>query len=87
MTRARIDEVWKAFFAQPPPFRFVDEMWGWSYSRELRRQRAYSLLSWTAVLLAGLGVLGLAAYDAEQRRREIGVRKRSTPRTRSHWNR
>lgn len=74
-TMADIETTWKSFSDRPQPFTFVDQRWGWSYYQENQRQRAYALLSWTAILLAGLGVLGLAAYEAEQRRREIGVRK------------
>jgi len=74
-TMAEVDRTWDTFFDQPNQFRPVREFWGWSNYRERRLGNGYAQLSWTALFLAGLGVFGLAAYEAEQRRREVGVRK------------
>jgi putative ABC transport system permease protein len=74
-TLAAVDQTWREFFSQPLQLKFVDQMWGWNLWRERAQSRAYALLSWTAVLLAGMGVFGMAMYETEQRRREIGVRK------------
>ncbi|MBS11948.1 MAG: hypothetical protein CME19_10160 [Gemmatimonadetes bacterium] len=43
--------------------------------REPLLGRGYTQLSWTALFLAGLGILGLAMYESEQRRKEVGLRK------------
>jgi putative ABC transport system permease protein len=74
-TMADIERTWKQFFDQPNELKPVDSFWGWCNYRERRLRRGYTYLSWSALFLAGLGVFGLAAYEAEQRRREVGVRK------------
>ena len=74
-TMTAIDRTWKEHFDQPNQFRFVEQMWGFGLWRERNRVVSYTMLSWAAIVLAGLGVLGLASYETEQRRREIGVRK------------
>ena len=74
-TMASIKETWKQFFTQPPSFGFIDRWYNGYYWRQRRQARGFTLLAWTAVFLAGLGVFGLAAYETEQRRREVGIRK------------
>jgi predicted permease len=59
----------------PFEYRFLDEDYDRLYSsveREMAIVRAFTLL---AILISSLGLFGLAAYTAEQRRREFGVRK------------
>ncbi|MBT4497978.1 MAG: FtsX-like permease family protein [Gemmatimonadetes bacterium] len=75
-TLAAVDSTWRQIFGElPNQFRFVEDMEGFSLDEERQRIRAYTMLSWAAILLAGFGVYGLAAYEAQQRRREVGVRK------------
>jgi ABC-type antimicrobial peptide transport system permease subunit len=61
--------------AYPLEYRFTDEDFAKKYSDE-RLLGAISL-SFTslAMLIAALGLFGLAAFSAEQRTREIGIRK------------
>jgi putative ABC transport system permease protein len=64
-------------------YTFLDADIGRLYFTEQRLARLFGLFAGLAVLIACLGLFGLAAYSAEQRRREIGVRKvlgASTPR-------
>jgi putative ABC transport system permease protein len=75
-TLAAVDSTWRQIFGeQPIQFRFVEDMEGFSLEEEQQRIQAYIMLSWAAILLTGFGVYGLAAYETEQRRREVGVRK------------
>jgi len=59
----------------PFEYRFLDDDYDRLYrsmEREMAIVRAFTLL---AILISALGLFGLAAYTAEQRRKEIGVRK------------
>jgi ABC-type antimicrobial peptide transport system permease subunit len=59
----------------PFEYRFFDEDYDRLYrsvEREMGIVRTFTLL---AILISSLGLFGLAAYTAEQRRKEIGVRK------------
>ncbi|NKB72641.1 MAG: FtsX-like permease family protein [Candidatus Latescibacteria bacterium] len=74
-TLAAVEATWQQHFEQPIELRPVMDMWGFSLENERFRSQTYGLLSWTAIVLATLGVFGLAAYETERRRREVGVRK------------
>jgi putative ABC transport system permease protein len=59
----------------PFEYHFLDEQIGLFYLEDARRQ---SMLIWAAlatIFIACLGLFGLATYSAEQRVKEIGVRK------------
>jgi predicted permease len=59
----------------PFEYRFLDDDYDRMYrsvEREMGIVRAFTLL---AIFISSLGLFGLAAYTAEQRRKEIGVRK------------
>ncbi|MFC2161664.1 ABC transporter permease [Acidobacteriota bacterium] len=75
-TMAHIEEAWKTFAPQYNfGYRFLDESLDNLYRSELRIgkiSRAFSLL---AVFVSCLGLFGLASYMAENRTKEIGVRK------------
>ncbi len=54
---------------------FLDELFAQLYVAEQRQARVLGLFAGVALLIAALGVLGLTAIAARQRRREIGIRK------------
>lgn len=56
-------------------YSFLDEDWGRLYQNEARQGSIFRSFSILAVFIACLGLLGLASFTAEQRTREIGVRK------------
>jgi putative ABC transport system permease protein len=74
-TLAAVEATWQEHFEQPNQLRPVLDMWGFSLENERFRSQAYGLLSWTAIVLATLGVFGLASFETQRRRREVGVRK------------
>jgi putative ABC transport system permease protein len=75
-TLAFIKEKWQAFEPQYPlQYSFLDEDFGRLYRNEERLAQIFSYSSTLAILIACLGLLGLAAFAAEQRTKEIGVRK------------
>jgi putative ABC transport system permease protein len=71
-----IEEVWKKTFPdQVFDYSFLDETLAQAYQSEMRTARMIEASTLLAVLIACLGLFGLATFTAEQRTREIGVRK------------
>ena len=56
-------------------FRFLDDHIDQLYASERRSARIVLFFSITAILIACLGLFGLAAFTAEQRTKELGIRK------------
>jgi len=56
-------------------FSFLDEAIQQQYSADRRLARLFALLALVCVAIACLGLIGLAAYSAQRRTREIGIRK------------
>ncbi len=75
-TIASIEKVWNQFQAgQPFVYKFLDEQFDALYRAEQRVSKIVGIFAVLAILVACLGLLGLAAYTAEQRTKEIGIRK------------
>ena len=71
-----LDETWNAVVPGFPITRtFLDDDFSALYAQEARTAQALTLFAGFALLVACLGLLGLAAFTAERRRKEIGVRK------------
>ena len=71
-----INEVWESVLpAYPFDFTFIDEVLDEIYSSEAQMGTLLSYFSVFAVLIASLGLFGLASFSAEQRTREVGIRK------------
>lgn len=56
-------------------FTFLDQDINKRYEAEIRFLQVFTVLSILAILIACLGLFGLAAFSAEQRTKEIGIRK------------
>ena len=75
-TMAFVEETWTHFIpTRPFEYFFIDEYIDSKYRREQRQGRIFTRSAIVAVVLACLGLAGLAAFAAEQRTREIGIRK------------
>ena len=71
-----IDAVWREFLpAHPISRRFLDVDHAALYQAEQRQEQIFFAFSALAILVACLGLLGLASYSTERRTKEIGVRK------------
>jgi putative ABC transport system permease protein len=71
-----IGDKWKAMAPEMPfSYRFLDDAFDEMYSTEQRIGRVALSFAVLAILIACLGLFGLATYMAEQRTKEIGVRK------------
>ncbi len=76
-TLAAIDALWKQHSPLPAPMarRFYDSYLQQMYGELTRQGRLFSIFATLALLLAGVGLYGLASFVAERRTREIGIRK------------
>lgn len=71
-----IEQTWGKFAnGQILDYVFFDEDFGRLYKAEVRTRKIVSIFSALAILIACLGLLALAAFVAEQRTKEIGIRK------------
>jgi putative ABC transport system permease protein len=71
-----IEEEWKAICPQYPfEYRFMDENFDRMYRADQRLGKIFQYFAALAVFIAILGLFGLAAFIAEKRTREIGIRK------------
>jgi ABC-type antimicrobial peptide transport system permease subunit len=78
VTEARdaASRVWSSFFpAEPFNSKFLDEEFEQLYRTDRKTASLVWLFSAIAIFLSCLGLFGLAAFTAERRTREIGVRK------------
>jgi putative ABC transport system permease protein len=60
---------------RPFEYRFMDDDYDKLYNAEIRLGKIMNLFSGIAILLACLGLFGLSSYAAQQRIKEIGIRK------------
>jgi ABC-type antimicrobial peptide transport system permease subunit len=68
--------LFRGYFPESPfDYKFVNDSFNALYKNDLNSARLFMDFSWMAVLISALGLLGLAAFTAEQRTREIGIRK------------
>jgi putative ABC transport system permease protein len=75
-TLAFLEKTWNELLPDRPfTYRFVDENIAEMYDVERNQQRTFTALSGLSIFVACLGLFGLASFTAEQRFREIGVRK------------
>jgi putative ABC transport system permease protein len=73
---AQIENKWKAMAAGLPfSYRFMDDSFNDMYRNEERVGKLAVSFAVLAILIACLGLFGLATYMAEQRTKEIGIRK------------
>jgi len=75
-TLAYIEKKWKELDpAHPFEFSFMDESFDRLYKNEEKLGQIFSTFSFLAIFIACLGLFGLALFMAEQRTKEIGIRK------------
>jgi putative ABC transport system permease protein len=67
--------IWEQMLGEPVSFRAVDAFYEWTYRDQVRRSESFSIMAGTAILLAALGVFGMASYETERRGKEVAVRK------------
>jgi putative ABC transport system permease protein len=75
-TIAYINKTWNKFSPDYPlDYKFMDENFDEMYKSEDKLKTLLSIFTATAILVGCMGLFGLAAFSAEQRTKEIGIRK------------
>ncbi len=73
---AFIEEKWNTFSANRPfNYEFVDESMDEMYQAEEKIGTIFRIATILTIVIALLGLLGLSSFIAEQRTKEIGIRK------------
>jgi putative ABC transport system permease protein len=73
---AKMENVWhKNLPGAPFEYKFLDEEVQKQYDAEITMSRIVNSFTIMAILISCLGLFGLAAFSAEQRQKEIGIRK------------
>jgi putative ABC transport system permease protein len=74
--RRDLGAQWTAFSGgQPYTSYFLDEQLETYYRRDEREGMLFAILASVGILISCLGLLGLTMYAAEQRTKELGIRK------------
>ncbi|MFS4468658.1 ABC transporter permease [Maribacter sp. 2210JD10-5] len=75
-TLTDIESIWnKLAPGQPFNYRFMDDSFNTTYEAEQRLGKIFMVFTVLSILIACLGLFGLAAFNAQKRTKEIGVRK------------
>jgi putative ABC transport system permease protein len=71
-----IEQIWKKYAVGVPfAYKFVDEEFGDKFDAEERIGKLSSYFAVLAIFISCLGLFGMASFVAEQRTKEIGIRK------------
>ena len=71
-----IEKTWKAMApGQPFQYSFLNEDFANLYTTEQRLGKTFGIFASLAIIIACLGLFALTAFTAEQRTKEIGIRK------------
>ncbi|OBX27309.1 putative ABC transport system permease protein [Gelidibacter algens] len=71
-----IENIWNEQApGQPFNYRFMDDAFDTSYKEERRLGNIFIVFTCLSIFIACLGLFGLAAFNAQKRTKEIGVRK------------
>ncbi|MBL7857006.1 MAG: ABC transporter permease [Cyclobacteriaceae bacterium] len=72
----RVGKLWKAHAGNEPfEYEFLDDSFDELFRSEQRMGTIFSVFAGLAIFVACLGLFALAAFTAEQRTKEIGIRK------------
>lgn len=71
-----IESVWTSLFPQRPfEYQFLDDHIDAMYQSEQQLTKVISILSGLSIIIASLGLFGLASFTVRQRLKEMGIRK------------
>ena len=71
-----VKSEWSKFEPEVPlSYNFLDQSYENIFKAEFRLEKLFKLFTFLAIFIAALGLMGLAAYITEHRKKEIGIRK------------
>ena len=71
-----IAATWKKFIPEAPfEYQFMNQAFDNLYKDDLKVSKLVLLFGCISIMISALGLFSLAAFVAEQRRKEIGIRK------------
>jgi putative ABC transport system permease protein len=71
-----LKKQWDSYKTETPfEYNFMDELFNKTYEAEQKAGNILTLFSILIIIVACLGLFGLATYTAQQRAKEIGIRK------------
>jgi putative ABC transport system permease protein len=75
-TLSFIEQKWKEILPDVPySYYFLNERFNRQFEADEKRGKIFTMFTILAILIACLGLFGLASYMVEQRTKEIGIRK------------
>jgi putative ABC transport system permease protein len=73
---SKMENIWKNILPSAPfEYVFLDDEMQKLYQSDITMSRIINSFTLMAILISCLGLFGLAAFSAEQRKKEIGIRK------------
>jgi putative ABC transport system permease protein len=74
--KADLEAKYSRLYPQyPPDFQLIDDTFQNYFQRESRMAGVFGYFTVLAILISCLGLYGLASFIAEQRKKEMGIRK------------
>jgi putative ABC transport system permease protein len=71
-----MEKLWREFVpSQPLDYVFFDDNFAQLYNTEIQAGKTFTAFAALAIIIAGLGLFGLASYVTTQKTKEIGIRK------------
>ncbi len=71
-----VEKVWKEIYPEYPlQYNFIDQEYDDLFKSQIRLTELLKYFTVLAVIIACLGLYGLASYSAERRTNEVGIRK------------
>ncbi len=71
-----VESIWNKFAeGRPFEYSFLDQIFESSFRDQNRDKTIFAIFAALAIIIACLGLFGLAAFITEQRKKEIGIRK------------
>ncbi|HRG07981.1 MAG TPA: ABC transporter permease, partial [Cyclobacteriaceae bacterium] len=74
-TLSHIEAVLKKNSIYPFEYQFLSDEYNKLYNSELKLGEVFGFFTITSIIIASLGLFGLAAFTTSQRTKEIGIRK------------
>lgn len=72
---SEIERRWNKQVSTPMDFSFLEDDLSWYYREDEKLGDMFGIFATLSIIIAMIGLVGLVAYSAEVRKKEIGIRK------------